>query len=120
MAELKPGIYEHYKGGRYEVIGVAFHSEKIEDRLVVYKMLYDREPFTKGQLCVRPLEMFLETVKVEGKDIPRFRFVEPSKDSFSRLRDFKGIVERRLEKDYNLLDEATLLLLNKCFPELGQ
>ena len=69
-SELKFGVYEHYKGKRYEVIGVAKHSETLED-LVVYKKLYD-----DGGLWVRPLKMFLENVEVEGEIIPRFKLIE--------------------------------------------
>lgn len=67
---LKPGIYQHYKGNQYEVLGVALHSETLEE-LVIYKALYG-----EGLIWARPLSMFLETVQVEGKEIERFRFVE--------------------------------------------
>jgi len=66
---LKLGIYKHYKGKEYEVIGLAKHSETLED-LVVYKALYD-----DGQIWVRPLKMFLEEVEVNGKKVPRFEYV---------------------------------------------
>jgi hypothetical protein len=66
--ELPLGIYKHYKGGRYEVIGVAKHSETLE-KLVVYKHLDD------GGLWVRPLAMFSELVEVDGKKVPRFKHV---------------------------------------------
>ena len=55
------GTYRHYKGNMYEVIGVAKHSETLEE-LVVYKALYG-----DGQLWVRPKEMFLEKVTYEGR-----------------------------------------------------
>ena len=64
------GKYEHYKGNQYEVIGVAKHSETLEE-LVVYRALYGEHG-----LWVRPLKMFLETVEVGDKKIPRFKFVE--------------------------------------------
>lgn len=66
---IVPGIYEHFKGGRYEVIGVAKHSESLEE-YVVYKHL-DGEP----SLWIRPLAMFEELVMVDGESIPRFRFI---------------------------------------------
>lgn len=66
---VKTGNYRHYKGGEYEVIGVAKHSETLEE-LVVYRALYDEH-----QIWVRPLEMFLGEVEVDGKRIPRFSFV---------------------------------------------
>lgn len=70
MVEL--GKYKHYKGKEYEVIGVAKHSETLEE-LVVYQALYG-----EGQLWVRPLKMFMGEVEVEGKKVPRFRYIEVS------------------------------------------
>ena len=67
--KLKLGIYEHYKGNKYEVIGVAKHSETLEE-MVVYKALYGE----RG-LWVRPLKMFLEEVEISGKKVPRFKYV---------------------------------------------
>ncbi|MBT8149696.1 MAG: DUF1653 domain-containing protein [Pseudomonadales bacterium] len=64
--QVKPGLYQHYKGGQYQVIGVATHSET-EESLVVYRPLYGE----RG-LWVRPLDMFCETVSHNGKQIPRF------------------------------------------------
>jgi hypothetical protein len=63
----KPGIYEHYKGNRYEVIGMAKHSESLED-LVVYRALYG-----DGGLWVRPAAMFREDVVIDGVKKPRFQ-----------------------------------------------
>jgi hypothetical protein len=62
----RPGIYRHYKGNRYEVLGVARHSET-EEALVVYRALYDDHG-----LWVRPLSMFMEDVVVEGEPVARF------------------------------------------------
>jgi len=64
--EPKPGLYRHYKGNDYRVIGLARHSETLEP-LVVYQALYGE----RG-LWVRPAAMFVETVEVEGKFVPRF------------------------------------------------
>jgi hypothetical protein len=66
---IKLGIYQHFKGKRYKVIGTANHSETLEE-LVVYKALYGE----KG-LWVRPLKMFTELVEVSGKQVPRFEFI---------------------------------------------
>jgi hypothetical protein len=66
---LKLGKYKHYKGKDCEVIGVAKHSETLED-MVVYRELYD-----DGGLWVRPYAMFVEDVLVDGKKIPRFQFI---------------------------------------------
>ncbi len=73
---LKLGEYEHHKGKRYKVLGVALHSETLEE-LVVYKALYDQ-----GFTWVRPLEMFLEDIEVNGRKQKRFRFL---KDSFEHF-----------------------------------
>ena len=67
---LKLGTYRHYKGKMYEVIGVAKHSETLEE-LVVYRALYG-----DNGLWVRPLKMFLEEIEVNGLRIPRFEFIK--------------------------------------------
>jgi hypothetical protein len=75
MSEVKFGKYKHYKGKFYKVIGLAKHSETLED-LVVYRALYDSEEFGRDAIWVRPKSMFLETVEVNGKKVLRFEFVE--------------------------------------------
>ena len=69
-ADLKPGIYQHYSGKRYEVVGVGRHSESLEE-LVIYRALYAPHDF-----WVRPLTMFIETVEIEGQTTLRFKLVE--------------------------------------------
>jgi hypothetical protein len=71
MTIPSPGIYEHYKGKRYRVLGIAKHSETLED-LVVYEALYANDT---SKLWVRPLSMFRGTVTVDGEPQPRFRRV---------------------------------------------
>lgn len=73
MSELKLGRYRHYKGKLYDVIGIARHSETLQE-LVVYKALYKTE-FGEGSLWVRPKDMFLESVLVNGKALPRFEYL---------------------------------------------
>lgn len=68
---MKLGLYQHYKGKNYEVIGVSRHSETLEE-MVVYKALYENE-YGKDSLWVRPLKMFLENVSVNGILVPRFK-----------------------------------------------
>jgi len=63
------GKYRHYKGNLYEVVGVARHSETLEE-MVVYRALYG-----EGGLWVRPLGMFLENVTVDGRTVPRFEYL---------------------------------------------
>lgn len=72
---LKKGTYKHHKGNLYEVIDVVRHSETLEE-LVLYKPLYKSKEFPE-QMWVRPLKMFTETVEVDGKKIPRFKFIKP-------------------------------------------
>jgi len=67
----QPGKYLHYKGNAYHVLGVAHHSETMEE-LVVYRALYGE----RG-LWVRPLAMFCESVTVDGQTVARFRYVGP-------------------------------------------
>lgn len=66
--QIKPGKYQHFKGNQYEVIGIANHSETLEE-LVIYRALYGNHGF-----WVRPLKMFLEEVEVNGKKVPRFKY----------------------------------------------
>jgi hypothetical protein len=73
MPNIPTGRYRHYKGNEYTVIGVAHHSETLEE-LVVY-----RQEYGDHGLWVRPLKMFLETVVMDGKTIPRFQFVGDSR-----------------------------------------
>jgi hypothetical protein len=67
---IATGIYRHYKGQSYRVLGTAHHSETMEE-LVVYQALYG-----DFGLWVRPATMFAETVELEGEPIPRFALVE--------------------------------------------
>ena len=64
---IQPGRYRHFKGNEYTVIGTARHSETLEE-FVVY-----RQEYGDHGLWARPKQMFSETVKVEGQDVPRFQ-----------------------------------------------
>lgn len=69
MDEVKLGRYRHFKGNEYEVIGIAHHSETLEE-MVVYRQLYGEHG-----LWIRPKSMFLEHVEKDGVRIPRFQFI---------------------------------------------
>lgn len=70
MEDIKLGKYRHFKGNEYEVIGIAKHSETMED-MVVYRALYE-----DGGMWVRPASMWNETIERDGKTFKRFRFIE--------------------------------------------
>lgn len=70
MEDIKLGKYRHFKGNEYEVIGIAHHSETMED-MVVYRALYN-----EGGLWVRPASMWNETIERDGKVFKRFTFIE--------------------------------------------
>lgn len=71
--EIKLGKYRHYKGKFYEVIGIALHSETLEE-FVVYKPLYDNKEFP-DKLWIRPKNMFIQTVLVNNQSVKRFEFI---------------------------------------------
>ncbi|TAL14408.1 DUF1653 domain-containing protein [Patescibacteria group bacterium] len=67
---IEAGVYEHYKGNKYEVIGIALDSENLQP-CVIYKPLYE----SKVSYWVRPYDMFVGTVLISGKEVPRFKKV---------------------------------------------
>ena len=69
METIKPGRYRHFKGMEYEVVGIARHSETMEE-MVVYRALYG-----EGGLWVRPAAMWNEMVECDGKTVARFTFI---------------------------------------------
>ena len=70
LTALAAGRYRHYKGNEYQVIGVARHSETLEE-MVVYRPVYGER-----SLWVRPLAMFVGTVDAGGRAIPRFARID--------------------------------------------
>jgi len=71
---MKIGRYRHFKGNEYQVIGIAKHSETLEN-LVVYKALYDSPEFGNNALRVRPQAMFEEKIIRDGREIQRFTYI---------------------------------------------
>lgn len=67
---IQKGKYRHFKGMEYEVLGVAKHSETLEE-FVVYRALYGA-----GEIWVRPASMWNEHVERDGKVFKRFTFIE--------------------------------------------
>lgn len=77
---LKLGIYQHYNGPYYHALGIARHSETLEE-LVVYQAL-------QGDygIWVRPIAMFEEEVEINGKKQPRFTFIKETGTTPPELR----------------------------------
>jgi len=74
MTSFSTGTYQHYKGNKYLVLGIAKHSETKEE-LVVYVTLYENN---MASMWVRPLAMFTQTIVIDGKSIPRFKKINES------------------------------------------
>ncbi|MBI2052216.1 MAG: DUF1653 domain-containing protein [Parcubacteria group bacterium] len=92
---LKLGEYEHYKGNKYKVLSVARHSETLEE-LVVYQALYNDH-----SIWVRPLDMFLEKVKIDGKIIPRFKHINSK--NVKKTEEWTQNFIKRYRKDLEAL-----------------
>ncbi|MBY0376737.1 DUF1653 domain-containing protein [Patescibacteria group bacterium] len=91
------GFYYHYKHNpsgdinnyAYEVIGVGCHTEEDDTFMVIYRPLYESSVYTAGKLYdVRPLDMFLEEVKKDGKSFPRFEKISDA-NVISELENIK-------------------------------
>ena len=67
---IKPGRYRHFKGGEYEVLYIARHSET-QEAMVVYRALYGDHG-----IWVRPASMWNETVERDGKEYKRFERIQ--------------------------------------------
>lgn len=75
MKVVEGGIYQHYRTkNQYKVIGLAHHSETLEE-MVVYQGLYDSEEFGSKSIWVRPLHLFVDAVVVDGQSLPRFKYI---------------------------------------------
>ena len=93
MTDPQPGHYRHYKGNEYTVFGVVRHSET-EDELVLY-----RQEYGDHSLWVRPKEMFLETVKVDGRDVSRFEYLESERAHESNAGNLFSNIPSRLPEE---------------------
>lgn len=69
MKQIRSGLYQHYKGNQYEVIDTVIHSES-DEVLVLYRPLYGDK-----KLFVRPYDMFIEKVNVDGVCMSRFEYI---------------------------------------------
>ena len=71
--EFRPGRYRHFKGGEYELLYLARHSET-EEEIVVYRALYG-----EGGVWVRPAAMWNEEIRRDGKTLRRFTYIGDEK-----------------------------------------
>jgi hypothetical protein len=91
MPQLKAGVYKHYKGGLYLVLGVARHSET-EESLIAYVPL---GVLDKPRIVVRPYEMFFEDVTLDGQKRPRFLYLgeypnQKTASQYDKLSGYTG------------------------------
>jgi hypothetical protein len=77
---MKQGLYQHYRGNFYQVLGISRHSETLEE-MVVYQAFYG-----DYGLWVRPKNMFEGTVIHEGQECPRFRYLKSIGEDAPKLR----------------------------------
>ena len=80
MSVVIGGIYEHYKGNKYKILGVAKHSETLE-KLIVYQALYGN-----NELWVRSYDMFCEKIVKDGKEIERFKYMGDELESIYKIQ----------------------------------
>ena len=81
---VKKGIYQHYQGNLYQVIGVGRHCETLEE-MVIYQALTN-----DYGIWVRPRQLFEEKVNYQGQEYPRFRYIQSSGEEPPQLRDLKS------------------------------
>ena len=111
---IKQGIYRHYKGGIYEVVSIAKHSESLEE-LVVYKNVVTEECWA------RPLSMWSETVGHNGASVPRFQYIAADLDTMDEKPLFRTIEDifTLTETADNFLEDANFGFCRKSTGEVS-
>ena len=66
------GVYQHYKGKTYQLIGEGTHTET-DETCMIYQALYDDPVYGPNPIFIRPKSQFIQTVEWEGKVVPRFK-----------------------------------------------
>ena len=102
MNPIPLGIYRHYKGNQYEVVGFARHSETLED-MVVYKALYGERV-----TWVRPLAMWENLIEISGRIVKRFEYVG-EKDDVSKQHELREAL-RAINSTISKCEKAQLKL----------
>lgn len=90
-------LYHHYKNKPYRYIGVARHSETLEE-MVIYETLYENN---LGKIWVRPKGMFEESIQLNGESVPRFRQIplaltETTQVTEAELKKLAPVIEASL------------------------
>ncbi|MFT3858690.1 MAG: DUF1653 domain-containing protein [Aquabacterium sp.] len=70
LPPIEVGLYQHYKGPLYKVLGISRHSETLEPLVIYHPLEGDTS------LWVRPWAMFTGTVEVDGQTVPRFKHLD--------------------------------------------
>ena len=118
MNHIRLGVYRHYKGNQYKVVGFAKHSETLED-MVIYQAMYG-----DGGTWVRPLSMWENPIEVDGNIVKRFKYVggcyetgkkdeldEAHQALLSTLQKCEKIDATKLEKSQQTLLERRIVAL---------
>ncbi len=116
MQVVKPGIYQHYKGGKYQVVNEALNTED-KSVNVIYYDLSDKKKF-----WIRPKENFLEEVEVDGQKTPRFVYVSENLDDDSEkkylraLADYQNLLKQSAKDRIEFAKYATQDFLQEILP----
>lgn len=87
---ITPGIYRHFKGGLYKVLGLTRHSETMEE-FVIYQLL------GRDETWIRPYEMFVENISLDGACKPRFTKVDDAVEEIERQTFSKAMRAKAAE-----------------------
>ena len=106
--QIPLGIYRHYKGNEYEVIGFSKHSESLED-MVIYKALYG-----DGGIWVRPLSMWENPIEIDGDTVKRFEYVGSSNSNTELAEAHRALLStlkkcEKIDLDNLAASQRTLL-----------
>lgn len=99
-------FYKHYKNKPYTYLGVARHSETLEE-MALYETRYAND---HGKLWVRPKGMFFESVTIDGKTVPRFKEIPLEIKAFTKVSATEiDIIAGLMEKAFGQWDEKWFL-----------
>ncbi len=111
---IKPGLYRHFKGGEYRVIGEANHSEN-KDKFVLYQAIKDQKYW------VRPEDNFFEKADLDDKKVERFEFVAEIKDEFEEkylraLAEHQNLLKQTAKEKDDFRQFAQIRFIDQILP----